>query len=135
MVHNHSLDAFYGLIESGEHTHQKVMVYKFILKNPCSNNFDVQKGLNMDKVTVRARITDLADLGVIQATLPDVVGGRKVNSYFVQTDPLKIDSNVKNRRIEKMQKCVERLINNFGDLLPEKLNEDLNTFFVYGNDM
>jgi len=112
-----------------------VKVYLFILKNPCSTIYDIEKGLKVSRITTGARLADLQDLGVIKATLPKVVDGRKVSSYFVQSDPLKIDLNAKLRRELKMQKCVERLINQFGDLLPEEIYNNLNTFYIYGNDM
>jgi len=135
MVHNNSLQAFNQLIESGDRDNLMVKVYMFILKNPCSTIYDIESGLKISRITTGARLAELQDLGVVKATLPKIVGKRKVSAYFVQSDPIKIDLNAKLRRELKMQKCVERLINQFGDLLPEEIYNNLNTFYIYGNDI
>lgn len=135
MVHNNSLQAFNQLIESGDRDNLMVKVYMFILKNPCSTIYDIENGLKISRITTGARLAELQDLGVVKTTLPRIVGKRKVSTYFVQSDPLKIDLNAKLRRELKMQKCVERLINQFGDLLPEEIYNNLNTFYIYGNDI
>lgn len=135
MVHSNSLQAFNQLIESGDRDNLMVKVYMFILKNPCCTIYDIEKGLKISRITAGARLSELQDLGVVKTTLPKIVGNRKVSTYFVQQTPLKIDLNAKLRRELKMQKCVERLINQFGDLLPEEIYNNLNTFYIYGNDI
>lgn len=134
MIHENSLKAFYDLINSGQKETELTRIYNHIKKHPCCTSYDLENDLNIPRISIRARLCELQDLGVIKSTLPVNWNGRHVSSFIVETDPLKIAQNAKERRILKMQSCVDRLLNEFYDLLPEKITDDLHTFSVYGKD-
>lgn len=134
MIHENSLKAFYDLINSGQKETELTRIYNHIKKHPCCTSYDLENALKIPRISTRARLCELQDLGVVKTTLPTKVDKRYVSTFFVQLDPLKIAQNAKERRILKMQSCVDRLLNEFYNLLPEKITDDLHTFSVYGKD-
>ena len=134
MIHENSLKAFYDLINSGQKETELTKVYRYIEKTPNCTSYGIHWGTAMGIISIRSRLSELQDLGVIR-TNERVEGFYKnVSSFKIETDPLKIAQNAKERRILKMQSCVDRLLNEFYDLLPEKITNDLHTFSVYGKD-
>lgn len=102
-----SIETLLVQLNSSKIKTSKARVYRYIRRNPYCTKDDIIRDLNMPHQTTTARLSDLLDLGVIEAigSVGKVTG--MVSMLMVQKDKEKIKKNADSRRMEKYQRWLK----------------------------
>lgn len=127
-----SIEALMHQIDSGQMKKDSAKILDFIINNGPITQLDVinMKGIHFKSVT--ARLSDLMNLGIIEAigkTDPQMDPGskRKISYtlYMYQPDPQKQLKNAYTRKLEGFEKLKRQMTNKYSDLLDIKVLDSL----------
>lgn len=112
------LDTFLKRIKSGKNETQKVQIYNFIKRNPnCTTEYIYKQSLGMHLSTVRARVSELADLGVVKYSGVIKNEDSLQSKLIIVTDPAKQIRQQTRRKLHRKQKAIKTLLNTFNNQL------------------
>lgn len=114
MENSPKIRALMHQIESGKLESDKARILDFIIKFPRSNTKLIQRHLRLSHETASARLSDLQDLGLLDANTEGAF-----SEFFYEPDPKKQKVNAFLRKTERFEKWKKKA-QEFRDVLSEE---------------
>ena len=111
---NTKLKALLKQIESGKMETDVAKILSYVITNRYTSRPLIADGLNMKLQTVVGRVSDLLDMGILEAFSNE---GDEYEILQYQADPLRQAKNAVDRKKKKFERWKKRGINEFGDFL------------------